>query len=295
MNKNTLIGFLLIAAILFGWMYFMSPSKEEIAERQRVQDSIRQARMIELAQADSLKEVERQERDLMAALQSDTIVMDSTTAALQQQLVLKNEYGVFASSAQGSEQQWTIENKLQKLTFSSKGGFLKKVELKDYKTYDSLPLIMFDTATVKFDLVFFVQSRDIHTSNLYFQPFMDGQPYQGGDMTVGENDSIVLTMRLFTDDAEKYIDYVYTVHDNNYMLDFDIRTVGMNDVIASNASYLNIDWDVDLMKQEKSTDRFAGESVYYRAVNGKEVEHLNENKDGDKVANNKLQWVSFRR
>ena len=294
MNKNTLIGFLLIAAILFGWMYFMSPSKEEIAERQRVQDSIRQARMIELAQADSLKEVERQERDLMAALQSDTIVMDSTTAALQQQLVLKNEYGVFASSAQGSEQQWTIENKLQKLTFSSKGGFLKKVELKDYKTYDSLPLIMFDTATVKFDLVFFVQSRDIHTSNLYFQPFMDGQPYQGGDMTVGENDSIVLTMRLFTDDAEKYIDYVYTVHDNNYMLDFDIRTVGMNDVIASNASYLNIDWDVDLMKQEKSTDRFAGESVYYRAVNGKEVEHLNENKDGDKVANNKLQWVSFK-
>ena len=294
MNKNTLIGFLLIAAILFGWMYFMSPSKEEIAERQRVQDSIRQARMIELAQADSLKEVERQERDLMAALQSDTIVMDSTTAALQQQLVLKNEYGVFASSAQGSEQQWTIENKLQKLTFSSKGGFLKKVELKDYKTYDSLPLIMFDTATVKFDLVFFVQSRDIHTSNLYFQPFMDGQPYQGGDMTVGENDSIVLTMRLFTDDAEKYIDYVYTVHYNNYMLDFDIRTVGMNDVIASNASYLNIDWDVDLMKQEKSTDRFAGESVYYRAVNGKEVEHLNENKDGDKVANNKLQWVSFK-
>ena len=294
MNKNTLIGFLLIAAILFGWMYFMSPSKEEIAERQRVQDSIRQARMIELAQADSLKEVERQERDLMAALQSDTIVMDSTTAALQQQLVLKNEYGVFASSAQGSEQQWTIENKLQKLTFSSKGGFLKKVELKDYKTYDSLPLIMFDTATVKFDLVFFVQSRDIHTSNLYFQPFMDGQPYQGGDMTVGENDSIVLTMRLFTDNAEKYIDYVYTVHDNNYMLDFDIRTVGMNDVIASNASYLNIDWDVDLMKQEKSTDRFAGESVYYRAVNGKEVEHLNENKDGDKVANNKLQWVSFK-
>lgn len=294
MNKNTLIGFLLIAAILFGWMYFMSPSKEEIAERQRVQDSIRQARMIELAQADSLKEVERQERDLMAALQSDTIVMDSTTAALQQQLVLKNEYGVFASSAQGSEQQWTIENKLQKLTFSSKGGFLKKVELKDYKTYDSLPLIMFDTATVKFDLVFFVQSRDIHTSNLYFQPFVDGQPYLGDDMIVGENDSIVLTMRLFTDNPEKYIDYVYTVHDNNYMLDFDIRTVGMNDVIASNASYLNIDWDVDLMKQEKSTDRFAGESVYFRAVNGKEVEHLNENKDGDKVANNKLQWVSFK-
>ena len=294
MNKNTLIGFILIAAILFGWMYFMSPSKEEMAERQRVQDSIRQARMIELAQADSLKEVERQERDLMAALQSDTIVMDSTTAALQQQLVLKNEYGVFASSAQGSEQQWTIENKLQKLTFSSKGGFLKKVELKDYKTYDSLPLIMFDTATVKFDLVFFVQSRDIHTSNLYFQPFVDGQPYLGDDMTVGENDSIVLTMRLFTDNPEKYIDYVYTVHDNNYMLDFDIRTVGMNDVIASNASYLNIDWDVDLMKQEKSTDRFAGESVYYRAVNGKEVEHLNENKDGDKVANNKLQWVSFK-
>ena len=262
-NKNTLIGFILIAAILFGWVYFMSPSKEELAEQQRIQDSIRQARMEQMV-LDSIRNAELQAAQL-AALQTDTVQLtgsDSLSLAQQQQNALRDKYGIFAVASQGEEQTWTIENKLQKLTFSSKGGFLKQVELKDYKTYDSLPLISFDPETVKFDLSFFAQNRIVNTSQFYFQPYMNGQPYAGGDMTVGENDSIVFALRLPTEVANKYLEYVYTVHYDNYMMDFDIRTVGLKDVIASNADYMSIDWEVDLMKQEKSTDRFAGETVY---------------------------------
>ena len=294
-NKSTLIGFVLIAAILFGWMYFMSPSKEQIAEQQRIQDSIRRVRLEQMA-LDSLRQAERQAEMQLAALQTDTAQtqLDSLGLALQQQNALRDKYGIFAVSSQGSDQTWTIENKLQKLTFSSKGGFLKQVELKDYKTYDSLPLISFDPETVKFDLSFFAQNRIVNTSQFYFQPYMNGKPYTGGDMTVAEGDSVVFALRLPTSEANKYLEYVYTVRYDNYMMDFDIRTVGLKDVIASNADYMTIDWAVDLMKQEKSTDRFAGETVYYKSLTDKDVDHLNEQKDEEKVVNNKLKWVSFK-
>jgi len=294
-NKSTLIGFALIAVILFGWMYFMSPSKEELAEQKRVQDSIRQARMEQMA-LDSMRIAEQKAAQL-AAMLSDTVLpeaTDSLSLAQQEQNALRDKFGIFAVASQGEEQTWTIENKLQKLTFSSKGGFLKQVELKDYKTYDSLPLISFDPETAKFDLSFFAQNRIVNTSQFYFQPYMNGQPYTGGDMTVGENDSIVFALRLPTEVADKYIEYVYTIPYDNYMMGFDIRTVGLKDVIASNADYMSLDWEVDLMKQEKSTDRFAGETVYYKSLTDKDVDHLNEQKDEEKVVNNKLKWVSFK-
>lgn len=294
-NKSTLIGFVLIAAILFGWMYFMSPSKEELAEQKRVQDSIRLARMEQMA-LDSMRIAEQKAAQL-AAMPSDTVQMeatDSLSLAQQQQNALRDKYGIFAVASQGEEQTWTIENKLQKLTFTNKGGFLKQVELKDYKTYDSLPLISFDPETAKFDLSFFAQNRIVNTSQFYFQPYMNGQPYSGGDMTVAEGDSVVFALRLPTEVADKYIEYTYTVRYDNYMMDFDIRTIGLKDVIASNADYMSIDWEVDLMKQEKSTDRFAGESVYYKSLTDKDVDHLNEQKDEEKVVNNKLKWVSFK-
>ena len=294
-NKNTLIGFILITAILFGWMYFMSPSKEQLAEQQRIQDSIRRARLEQMA-LDSIRLAEQQAAQ-MAALQADTAQLaglDSLGKAQLLQNKLRDKYGVFAAAAEGSEQTWTIENKLQKLTFSNKGGFLKQVELKEYKTYDSLPLISFDPETVKFDLSFFAQNRIVNTSQFYFQPYVNGRPYTGGDMTVGENDSIVFALRLPTDNVNQYLEYVYTVRYDNYMMDFDVRTVGLKDVIATNADYMTIDWEVDLMKQEKSTDRFAGESVYYRSLTDKDVDHLNEQKDTDQTVNSKLKWVSFK-
>ena len=295
-NKNTLLGFALIAAILFGWMYFMTPSKEQIAEQQRIQDSIRRARLEEMA-LDSLRQAEQQRADAqLAALQTDTamMAMDSLGHAQQRQNALRDKYGVFAGSAEGEERFVTIENQLQRLTFSNKGGFLKQVELKDYKTYDSLPLIPFDPETALFDLSFFAQNRIVNTSQFYFKPYVNGRPYNGGDMKVAEGDSIVFAQRLCTDDPNKYIEFVYTIPYDNYMLDFDIRTVGLKDVIANNADYMSIDWAVDLMKQEKSADRFADESVYFRSLNDKDVDHLVVNKDSEQTVTNKLKWISFK-
>ena len=297
-NKNTLIGFILIAAILFGWMYFMTPSKEQLAKQQHIQDSIRRARMEQMA-LDSMRHAEQQSQAAALAQAADTLPtekMDSATLAQQQANALRDKYGVFAGASQGEEQTWTVENKFQRLTFSSKGGFLKKVELKDYYTYgeDSLNVSMFDPNTVKFDLSFFAQNRVVNTSQFYFEPYVKGKPYKGGDLTVADDDSLVFAMRLPSDNPKQYLEYVYTIHGDNYMMDFDIRTVGLKDVIATNADYMSLDWAIDMMKQEKSTDRFADESVYYRALSDKEVDHLAVNKDVEENVNTKLKWVSFK-
>lgn len=303
MNKNSLIGFILIAAILFGWMMWMTPSKEELARQQRVQDSIRQVRIAEM-QLDSIRAAELQRaNDSLTAIQnlmqSDTVA-DSAFLAQAQYNAMRDKFGVFASAATGEEQTFTVENQLQRLTFSTKGGFLKQVELKEYKTFDSLPLLSFDPETAVFDLAFFSQNRTINSSQFYFKPFVNGQPSDGGDLMVQPGDSVIVTMRLMADNLDgsannqKYIDFVYTIHDDNYMLDFDIRTIGMKDVLASNANYMSIDWNVDLMKQEKSADRFSGESVYYRPLNDKDIDHLDEFKDSEESVHTKLKWVSFK-
>lgn len=302
MNKNTLIGFILVGAVLFGWMMWMTPSKKELAEQQRVQDSIQRAKR-EAYILDSIRYAEQEQlNDSLRALQvaaGDTLV-DSTALAQKAYNERLSRYGVFASASEGEEQTWTIENKIQKIAFSSKGGFVKSVELKDYKTYDSLPLMSFDPETANFDLSFFAKNRTINTSELYFKPYLDGKPYEGGNIMVSEGDSVRFALRLpvsngdALQDESKYIEFQYVVHYDDYMMDFNIVTVGLNDIMASNTNFMNINWNVDLMRQEKSVDRFSGSSVFYKAYADDDVDHLNVTKDDEETVSTKLKWVSFK-
>ena len=300
MNKSSLIGFILIGAILFGWMLWMQPSKEELAEQKRIQDSILLARQ-EAAMLDSIQMAEEQAN--LAKLDSLAEAVqwtDSTAYLAEQERLSRDKFGAFASASQGEEQLWTLENRLQKVTISNKGGFIKQVELKAYQTYDSLPLICFDPETALFDLSFFSNNRIINTSQLYFEPYVDGQPYQGGDLTTREGDSLVFTLRAYTDAQEgtpggdQYLEFVYTLRDNDYMMGFDLRTVGLKDVIANNINYMNLDWQVDLLQHEKDVDRFINTTVYYKPMNDNEVDRVNDRKSKEEVINSSINWFSFK-
>ena len=302
MNKSSLIGFILIAAILFGWMWWMQPSKEQIAEQQRIQDSIRMARQ-EAAILDSIRLAEEQ----AAKAAADTLPLivpetatDSATLALMQYQQSRDKFGVFASASNGEEQLWTVENDLQRITFSSKGGYIKEVELKAYQTYDSMPLISFDPETAMFDLSFFSNNRIINTSQLYFQPFVNGMPYEGGDLAVGEGETLNFAMRAYADtpegirDENQYLEYSYVIPGDNYMLGFNLKTVGLNGVLANNVNYMNLDWKVDLLQHEKDVDRFINTTVYYRSMIEKDVDRLNDRKHKEETINSSVNWVSFK-
>ena len=301
MNKSSLIGFILIGVILFGWMLWMQPSKEELAEQQRIQDSIRMARQ-EAAILDSIRLAEEQkEKEYADSIMTlaNTVVSDSATLAAEQYRLSRDKFGAFASAATGEEQSWTLENKLQRITLTNKGGRIKEVELKEYQTYDSLPLISFDPETAVFDLSFFSNNRIINTSQLFFEPYLNGQPYQGQPLTVGEGDSLVFAMRAYADDQggnrndQQYLEFVYTIPGDNYMFGFDLRTVGLKDVVASNNSSFNLDWKVDLTQHEKDVDRFINTTVYYKPMNDK-VDRVQDRKTKEETANYSINWVSFK-
>ena len=303
MNKQSLIGFILIAAILFGWMWWMQPSKEELAEQKRIQDSIMMARR-EAAVLDSIRLAEQQrvEETQSQLLNTSTppSAMDSASLAQEQYRLRRDKYSVFASASQGDERYWTLENQLQRITLASKGGYIKEVELLDYKTYDSLPLISFDPETAVFDLSFFLNNRIINTSELYFEPFLNGQPFQGNEVLTREGDSVQFSLRAYTDNLNgqrnenQYLEFVYTLRDDNYMLGFDFRTVGMREVLSNNASNMNLDWKVDLTQHEKDVDRFTTTTVYYMTMNDQDVDRLDDRRKKEETINASINWVSFK-
>ena len=158
MNKNSVIGIILIIGILVGWSIWMTPSKEEIARQREYQDSIYRANRERYIQ-DSIRFVEAQQ----AAEQHEVTRLGNNELS---DAVMRDKYGVFATTATGEEQLYTIENDVMKMTLTSKGAFVKTVELKDYKTWDSLALISFDENTTKFNLSFFASNRNINTIDL---------------------------------------------------------------------------------------------------------------------------------
>ncbi|MBR5663784.1 MAG: membrane protein insertase YidC, partial [Bacteroidales bacterium] len=295
MNKNSVIGIILIIGILVGWSIWMTPSKEEIARQREYQDSIYRANRERYIQ-DSIRFVEAQR----AAEQQEVAQLTNNEMS---DAVMRDKYGVFATTATGEEHIYTIENDVMKMTLTSKGAFVKTVELKDYKTWDSLALISFDENTTKFNLSFFASNRNINTIDLYFTPYLNNYPYDGDENIVVKDQPVSLTFRAFADDLtdqlnqNQYIEFTYTVSKDEYMVDFDMKTVNMKNVIASNTNFVTLDWYVDLLKQEKAVDRYNGSNVYYKFISD-DVESISGNrggeKDGEKDLRANLKWLSFK-
>lgn len=295
MNKNSIIGIVLIIGILVGWSIWVTPSKEEIARQREIQDSIYQANRARYI-ADSIRFMEAQKAaEQQLSTQSETNVASDA--------VMRDKYGVFTTTAKGEEQLYSIENDVLKMTLTTKGAYVKTVELKDYKTWDSLPLIGFDENTSKFNLSFFASNRNVNTIDLFFTPYLNNYPYDGdGKIVVGEK-PVVLSFRAYSDDLtdvlnpNQYIEFTYTITKDEYMVDFDVKTVNMKNIIASNTNFITIDWYVDLLKQEKAVDRYNGSNVYYKFLSD-DVESLSGDrggeKDGEKDLRSNLKWLSFK-
>ena len=303
MKKSSVIGFLLIAAILIGWMMWMKPSKEEQARQQQKQNQNSQGMADDAAIPDSINFSDAQ-GETGVGEEGDAVlpgtVSDSVSETVRYQKK-RQKFGAFAVSSEGDEQLWTVENDLQRITFSNKGGFIKQVELKNFKTYDKDTLFSFDPETAYFDLSFFINRNDeVNTSELFFHPYVNGEPYQGGDLGVWDDDSLTFAMRVFAEDDQgmldenRYVEFVYVIKGDNYMIGFDLRTVGLDGVLPRNLNSMSLNWKVDLLQHEKDVDRFINSTVYYRPWNDKSVERLNDRKHNSETINTPVQWVSFK-
>lgn len=285
MDRNTIIGLVLIFAILFGFWYFNKPSEEEIAADRHRQDSIAQVRRTE----DSIARIiltERRKQDSISKAQEVQATQVPATDSSQIYDVNRDKYGIFANSTVGQDKLYILENEVMIITVSAKGGKIISVQLKEFHTYDSLPLILFDADKTNFGLTFFANNRIINTNDLYFQVYGDG----------GNSN---LSMRLYADASDtsfnknNYIEFLYALNGNDYMTDFDINFVGMNNYFDQGSNYIDLDWNTELLKLEKGVDRFNGPTIYYKYYKD-DVDYLSETKDDEEKLTTRIKWVSFK-
>ena len=274
MDKNTWVGFLLIAAIIVGFTMLNRPSKEQLAERQRVQDSIKLARMAELEAkriSDSLQYVAGN------AVQAETISEE------QQQAHMQAAYGTFAQAAQGEEQWVTLENEHLRLTLSTLGGRIQRAELPEYHASgDSVnPLCLFraDESTFGFTLIT-ANNRILQTSNLYFTPVETAQ----------KNKAI---LRLKTASPDAWLDFVYELSDS-YMVHLSLEPHNMQSELAQNINSLELQWRQLIPQQEqgrKFEERYA--RLQYMLVGG-DMEELSESKDDSEKESARVKWIGYK-
>ena len=255
MDKNTLVGFTLIGAVLIGFSIYNRPSQEEMERAQHYQDSIQ-----------AIAQQEAAMREAEAAAQSaQALTLDSTS--------------LFFGANQGTEQFTTLENNLVKVTFSNKGGRVVSATLKDYNNQQGEPLTLFNAEESAMNFAFEGKNENILTEDLYFQPI------QVTDSTV--------TMRLQTTGAG-YIDFAYRLLPDAYMINFDIRAVGMQNFFPAALKSVNIDWFQRARQQEKGYDfeqRYT--SLTYKPVD-EGSDYLSEMSDEKETFEEPMEWIAFK-
>ncbi|MEI7499454.1 MAG: membrane protein insertase YidC [Bacteroidota bacterium] len=300
MNRNTIIGLVLIFGIFIIYSYLMSPSPDQQLQMKHKADS---SYIASQAKRDSDIKAFARERAIEMAKQKEKVLasgqkLDSLTVL---RLTMKDELGVFANAAVGKDTSFTIENDVFKLKIASRGGKIARVELKNFLTWDKRPLVLLDKDSLQFGFSFFANNRIINTNKLYFQPFWPDVKNQGKPIVrVTGKDSVQFGMRLYVatsdtiPDPGKYIEFIYSVKGDEYMLRYKVRFVNMADVVDPSTKYLVLNWNENLKRQEKSLNmERMTTGVYFKFLEDK-VNNLSESSDEEKyLKNEKIKWVSF--
>jgi YidC/Oxa1 family membrane protein insertase len=295
MNKENIIGLVLIFAMLIAYSIWMTPTQEEIQQRQRAQDSIAQLHQQSL---DSMRlEAEAKIKAETPATDIAAPEEDSDLARLR----LLDRYGSFANAATGEEKVFYIESELIRLGISTKGGRLVSAELKDFQTWDTLPLRLIHPDSSAFGLVFFSNNRIIRTEQLYFEPFWYEPRHEGNtSMNVSGDEVISFGMRAYAtpivqqSGPDSYIEFKYTVNGNDYMNSIDLNFVGMQQIIDENTNFLELVWRNQLFRQEKNLKNERNNSTIHYRYASEDMGSLSETKDASESLKNRVKWIAFK-
>jgi len=299
-NKNTIIGLVLIFTIFIGYTYLISPSKDELITQKRRADS---TYMINVQKQHALISAVAREKAIAVAKEKEKFIArgEKVDSATLVRMTMKGELGVFANAAVGKDASFTVENDVYKLNFITRGGKIGRVELKDYLTWDKKPLVLMDSDSLNFGISFFSNNRTINTNRLYFKPFWPDPALQGqASMKVSGKDSLQFGMRLFTSsndtvlNKDQYIEFLYTIKGNNYMLRYRVNFVGMNQAIDAGNKFLVLTWSDNLNSLEKSLKMERMTSTVYYKYDQDKVDYITETKDEERyLKNEKIKWFSF--
>ena len=270
MDKNTLIGFVLIGVVLFAFSWLNRPTPEQLEAQRRYQDSI--------ARVEQARILEEQKAEQRAAFVEDSLMNLPDSVRTQS---LRQSFGDLAGAMVGSDEYTTLENEKLELRVSNKGGRVCYARLKEYEDHEGQPLVLFDGDASKFDFTLVTaNNRVVNTGDLYFTPV------KGGDKNS-------LTMRLNVGEGG-YLDFTYTLMPDDYMLHYRIQGEGLNGLLAPSTRSLDLSWEQEIRQQEKGRkfeDRYVG--LYYKFA-ADDVENLRESGDDNKQLPNRLRWIGYK-
>jgi YidC/Oxa1 family membrane protein insertase len=255
MDRNSIFGLLLIGGILIGWMIYSQPSEAEKAQLKHAQDSLANYTLTQKATEDAKKKaaIAMPATALNALKDSTGNISDSVKAIIKKQV-----YGDFADASTGENKIITLENELMKISVAAKGGRISSVELKKYKTFDNKPLILFNPDSSRQSITFKTGTKELSTDTLFFTT-------EGSDFKIEGDNTKDLSMRLYAGDKAKYIEYVYSLKGNEYMMGYRINVVGMQNIIAGTANKidLNLQMKTPVLEQHHETQA-AASTIYFQ-------------------------------
>ncbi len=282
MDKNTITGFILIFGILLVWNMMMAPDAEKRMEEQRLQDSIAQVEQ-------QLLEEEQQIAQPTPATTptSPTSEPDSAKAA-EEQMKLQLQYGDFYHAANGEEKTQVLENDLMKITFSNKGGRIKRVLLKKHfkmerdslKKEHQVPLYLMEDEKNRFEYILPVANaagKKVSSQDLFFTPSVKGNS---------------ITFRADAGQG-RYFEQVYSLKEGSYGMDYNVQFKGLGNVLATPSNSIELNWEEYLDRLELNyTYEHMYSSVYYKPADN-DYDYCNcMQEDKDELPSEPIQWMS---
>ena len=263
MDKNTIIGFILIAAVLFGFFAYSNKVAEEQAEKNKKNS-------VEYTQP-------RQEEEPSIIQNSD--VTDDFFTVLQPEsdsIDIEQPEPIVVP-----EQIVTLENPKLKIDFSTKGGQMLRAQIKGYSDYKGDSLLIFDQ-----DANFYLQlenkkGKPLRTSELDFYPIES------------KADNSLIMRYAYS--STQYIDFQYKLSSDDYRMEFDINVVGLEDYLSRNyLEMFELHWGQDIRRLERSIANEQRYSRMYHKYVGDDVNELSESKNEQKEVTEPTKWIAFK-
>lgn len=232
MDRNAILGSVLIGLLVIGYFYMTKPSEEDINRQRQVQDSLR---LVE-----HNRQLQRQIEEIQRAAQIDSLqkVTTSNDTVITEQV--KREFGVYAAAAKGEEKITTLSNGLINLQLTNRGGKPHRVFLDEYKTYHGQPLQLLSGDSTQFG--FLLSEIGKSTNELYFE---------ASDVKIDADSVQTISYKLSIDEFS-YIEFAYSLQPNSYMVNMQINTANMTRHIRETRYQLQ--WKSYIQNAEKSKD-----------------------------------------
>ena len=262
MDKNSIIGIVLMGLILFGFTFYQSRQFQKQAEVQYQLDSIARAEQLAQAAQDSIYALEHPVDSSAVVVAASAIYKDSLL-----ELSHKAEAAVY-----------TIQNEKIALSISTKGAQPVSAEVKGYRTYDDEELFLFKEGNSRYSVNVYT-GEYISTSDFVFN-------------LVEHNDSSIVMRLPFSNGG--YIEQKYLLHEDEYKVDNLLSFVGMQGVIPRNVSSFDLDFSITVPRLEKgykNESQYSKLDFYYQG--DKKPEELGRGRNGNKRVDSKLSWFAF--